>query len=140
MLPYILTAHPVLSYLHLLLEKIGSQQTNSCGRRSWPGSTRDVLVAAVNPATGLAPHSCQYSGAPLASCHGLHSCDFEDDAWRVARNWGLDYHWTAADPRQIALSNTILGFFATEKNGGGGGGGGGQCRAQVRAMGGDFMP
>lgn len=36
----------------------------------------------------------------------------QDDAWRVARNWALDYTWWAADPQQIALSNRILTWFA----------------------------
>jgi hypothetical protein len=36
----------------------------------------------------------------------------EDDAWRVGRNWALDYAWWAADPRQIELSNAVLSFFS----------------------------
>jgi oligosaccharide reducing-end xylanase len=79
--------------------------------REAAASTREVLLASANKTTGLAPHSCGYAGAAVA-CAGPHSCDYEDDAWRVARNWALDYHWTAADPRQVALSNAILGFFA----------------------------
>jgi oligosaccharide reducing-end xylanase len=82
-------------------------------------ATRDVLVASANPSTGLAPHTSSFSGGGCAS-QG-HRCDpqFEDDAWRVARNWALDYHWFAADPRQVELSNTILAFFADPERGGG---------------------
>jgi oligosaccharide reducing-end xylanase len=69
--------------------------------------TRDVLVLATSQTTGLAPNMCGYDGSKAGWV-----TTFEDDAWRVARNWALDYAWWAADPRQIAMSNTILAFFA----------------------------
>ena len=70
--------------------------------------TRDVLVAATSRTTGLAPNQCGFDGGP-----GGGNPNYEDDAWRVARNWGMDYAWWAEDPRQVALSNAILSTFAS---------------------------
>ena len=80
---------------------------------------RDVLHASVNASTGLGPHSCgldggapQGCGARDANCRNVLS---EDDAWRVGRNWALDFAWWAVDERQVALSNAVLAFFSREQ-------------------------
>lgn len=78
-------------------------------------STRNVLYASVNKSTGLGPHSCGYDGGLPTNCGGYGNCLSvlsEDDAWRIPRNWALDYAWWAADPRQIELSNAVLEFFS----------------------------
>lgn len=49
---------------------------------------------------------CDFTGKPAGWVQ-----DFEDDAWRVARNWALDWTWWAADARQIGMSNAILATF-----------------------------
>jgi len=69
--------------------------------------TRDLLVKATVGSTGLAPNMCGFDGSKAGWV-----TDFEDDAWRVARNWAVDFAWWAADDRQITLSNTILAFFS----------------------------
>ena len=77
---------------------------------AWPvaaAAARDLLVKATNASNGLAPNQCDFAGAPAGWAK-----DYEDDAWRVARNWGVDFAWWAADARQIGLSNAILAFFA----------------------------
>ena len=69
--------------------------------------TRDLLAKATVQSTGLAPNMCGFDGSKAGGV-----TTFEDDAWRVVRNWALDYAWWAADARQIAMSNSILSFFA----------------------------
>merc|ERR1711957_250495 len=52
--------------------------------------------------------------------------EFAADAWRVARNWALDYSWYSrldgGDASAIELSNRLLSFFAANVSAGGGGG------------------
>lgn len=67
--------------------------------------TRDLLFKVTSP-HGLAPNMCGFDGSKAGWV-----TDFEDDAWRVARNWAVDYAWWAADTRQIAMSNNLLAFF-----------------------------
>ena len=69
-------------------------------------AARDLLHAVTAP-LGLAPNQCDFAGGPAGWAQ-----DYEDDAWRVARNWGMDYAWWAADARQISMSNSILAFFS----------------------------
>lgn len=69
---------------------------------------RNMLHATTNPSTGLAPDRSSMNANPIS--------DFEYDAWRVARNWAVDYAWFAADDREIAASNTILTFMSTNPN------------------------
>ena len=81
-------------------------------------SARDVLYASINKSTGLGPHSCAFDGGLATNCHGSRNCldDLsEDDAWRVGRNWALDYTWWANDTRQVDLSNAVLRFFSSHE-------------------------
>ena len=73
--------------------------------------SRDFLVAAAHPQTGLCPDYANFDGTPLAASWDAGTVHFRWDAWRVAMNWGMDTHWFAKDPRQTALSNRLLGFF-----------------------------
>ena len=69
--------------------------------------TRDLLIKVTSPTTGLAPNMCAFDGSKAGWV-----TDFEDDAWRVARNNAVDYAWWAADSRQVGLANALLAFFA----------------------------
>ena len=69
--------------------------------------SRDLLFKVSLP-YGLAPNMCGFDGSKAG-----WTTDFEDDAWRVARNWAVDYAWWAADERQVTMSNRILAFFKT---------------------------
>lgn len=75
-------------------------------------ATRAALFSAANRPTGLAPHTSAFDGSP-----GGFDGTFEDDAWRVARNWGLDYSWWAADDRALQLSSAIMHFFDEQGQG-----------------------
>jgi len=66
---------------------------------------RGLLLAATGPA-GLAPNMCAFDGTK-----GGWDTDYQDDAWRVVRNWATDYAWYAAEPRQIDASNKLIAFF-----------------------------
>lgn len=70
-------------------------------------AARDVLFAATSRTTGLAPNMCDFAGGPGGWTH-----EYQDDAWRVVRNWAIDYAWWAADARQVGMSNALLAFFA----------------------------
>lgn len=70
-------------------------------------AARDVLYAATSRATGLAPNMCDFAGGPGGWTH-----EYQDDAWRVVRNWAVDYAWWAADARQVGMTNALLAFFA----------------------------
>ena len=70
-------------------------------------AARDVLRAAVDARTGLAPNDCAFDGSP-----GGYTTDYEDDAWRVVRNWALDYAWFAADDRQVSMTAALHATFA----------------------------
>lgn len=103
-----------------------SQSSGGFAPAGWPrgwhdaaAAARDALHASVNGSTGLGPHSCDFGGgAPRgcavrdANCRDVLS---EDDAWRVGRNWALDFAWWAVDERQVALSNAVLAFFSREQ-------------------------
>jgi oligosaccharide reducing-end xylanase len=65
-------------------------------------AARDVLRAAVDARTGLAPNDCAFDGS-----RGGYTTDYEDDAWRVVRNWALDYAWWAADDRQVDMTAAL---------------------------------
>ena len=70
-------------------------------------SARNVLAAAADAHTGLAPNNCAFDGSP-----GGYTRDYEDDAWRVVRNWALDYAWWAADDRQVDMTSALHATFA----------------------------
>lgn len=65
------------------------------------------LFPVVTKPVGVAPNMCDFKGGA-----GGWDDDFQDDAWRVARNWAVDYAWWAADDREVVMSNRLLAFFA----------------------------
>jgi oligosaccharide reducing-end xylanase len=52
--------------------------------------SRDFLVKAADPTTGLVPNLSQFDGTPLG-LRGPGSAEFREDAWRVAMNWSADW-------------------------------------------------
>ena len=79
--------------------------------------SRDYFVAAAHPDTGLTPDYGHFDGTPWAAPWRPESADFRYDAWRSAMNWAMDWSWWRADPRQVALSNRLLDFFARQGDG-----------------------
>jgi oligosaccharide reducing-end xylanase len=84
-------------------------------RDFWAGAaqaSRDHFVQAAHPKTGLSPDYANFDGTPKAASWDPKTVNFRYDAWRTAMNWGVDNAWWAKDPRQVELSNRLLGFFA----------------------------
>ncbi len=77
-------------------------------------ASREFFIKAAHPATALTPDYANFDGTPKAASWDAHTADFRYDAWRTAMNWSVDYAWWAKDPRQIALSNRLLEFFARQ--------------------------
>lgn len=75
--------------------------------------SRDYLQKATHPVTALAPNYANYDGTPVAGAGGQNNT-FGADAWRTAANWGVDWSWWAADPRERELSDKIQAFFESE--------------------------
>ena len=102
------------SYMLPAFYPVWSLRSNYSGV-DWNASaaaTRNALFTAANRPTGLAPHTSAFNGSP-----GGFDGTFEDDAWRVARNWGLDYSWWAADRRTLQLSSALMRFFDEQGQG-----------------------
>jgi oligosaccharide reducing-end xylanase len=77
------------------------------------GTSRDLFVRAANPLTGLMPDFANFDGSPRRGRPPGHG-DFRYDAWRTLSNPALDHAWWAADPREVAQSNRVLGFLASQ--------------------------
>ena len=73
--------------------------------------SRDFLVRAANPTTGLVPDYAEFDGRPKPRKTDAGGGDFRYDAWRTAMNWSVDYAWWAADPREVERSNRLQAFF-----------------------------
>jgi len=76
--------------------------------------SREFFHAAAHPKTGLTPDYAHYDGRPLAASWDPNTVRFRFDAWRTAMNWGMDYAWWAADPRQKELSDRLQAFFESK--------------------------
>ncbi len=74
-------------------------------------ASRDFFVKAAHPRTGLCPDYADFDGTPKAASWDAHTADFRWDAWRTAMNWAVDAVWWANDPREVELSDRLLGFF-----------------------------
>lgn len=74
-------------------------------------ASRDFFVKAAHPKTGLCPDFANFDGTPKAASWDEHTADFRWDAWRTAMNWAVDSVWWARDPREVELSDRLLGFF-----------------------------
>ncbi len=68
--------------------------------------SRDLFVKAANPQTGLIPNMANFDGTPRSN--------FQEDAWRCAMNWTVDWNWFRKDPRQQELSDRLQKFFESK--------------------------
>ncbi len=76
-------------------------------------TSRDLFELAANPRTGLMPDYANFDGTPHIAPWPGHE-DFRYDAWRTLCYPALDYEWWAADPREVAQSNRVLRFLASQ--------------------------
>ena len=76
--------------------------------------SRDYFNKAAHPRTGLISEYGNFDGTPWSAPWNPGSSDFRYDAWRNAMNWSVDWSWWRADPRQVELSNRLLGFFRSQ--------------------------
>jgi oligosaccharide reducing-end xylanase len=72
-------------------------------------ASRDLLVKAAHPQTGLTPNYANFDGTP----QGFGGV-FREDAWRCAMNWSVDWAWFGKDPRQQELSDRLQKFFESK--------------------------
>ena len=79
--------------------------------REITATSRAFFHRAANPDTGLMPDYASFDGAPVGP--EIHRI-FAFDAWRVMANVALDHAWWDADPWQVAQSNRILRFIASQ--------------------------
>ncbi|MDZ7263002.1 MAG: glycosyl hydrolase family 8 [candidate division KSB1 bacterium] len=77
-------------------------------------TSRQFLKRAVHPQTGLAPDYARFDGSPFDPFWGGGHKDFRFDAWRVAMNVAMDYHWFARDDWAVMQSNRLLDFFSNQ--------------------------
>lgn len=75
--------------------------------------SREFFVRTTNPETGLAPDMANFNGTPLSSHFGMAD-QFGYDAWRVARNWSVDWSWWRKAPSEQVLSDRIQKFFESQ--------------------------
>jgi oligosaccharide reducing-end xylanase len=69
-------------------------------------ASRDLFVKAANPQTGLLPNMANFDGTARS--------EFQEDAWRCAMNWTVDWSWFAKDPRQQELSDRLQKFLESQ--------------------------
>ncbi|EFM08896.1 glycoside hydrolase family 8 [Paenibacillus curdlanolyticus YK9] len=81
-------------------------------RMFWTEAThasRQYLVAACHPITGLAPEYAYYDGTPNNERGFGH---FYSDSYRVAANLGVDALWFGTEPPLADIAERILTFFS----------------------------
>jgi oligosaccharide reducing-end xylanase len=76
--------------------------------------SREFFMETANPRTGLAPDYANFDGTPGRSWFGNQTSYFGYDAWRVQRNWSVDWSWWRKAPSEQVLSDRIQKFFATQ--------------------------
>jgi oligosaccharide reducing-end xylanase len=77
-------------------------------------NSRDFLMLAANPATGLAPDYANFDGTPATNSWHKGASHFGYDAFRTAGNWSMDWSWWAKDPRECELSDKLQAFFESQ--------------------------
>ncbi len=75
--------------------------------------SREFFVRTTNPVTGLAPDQANFDGTPHTGWFGKPS-NFGYDAWRVQRNWAVDWSWWRKAPSEQVLSDRIQKFFESQ--------------------------
>lgn len=76
-------------------------------------ASREFFVETTNPDTGLAPDYAHFDGSPMVTRFS-QSSQFGYDAWRVARNWSVDWSWWRKAPSEQVLSDRIQKFFQSQ--------------------------
>ncbi len=76
-------------------------------------TSRAFFVKTANPKTGLAPTYANFDGTPHAT-RFPQSAEFGYDAWRVARNWSVDWSWWQKAPAERELSDRVQRFFESK--------------------------
>ena len=77
-------------------------------------NSREYIVKACHPETGLAAEYAEYDGTPR---HNEGHGRFFSDAYRVAGNIGLDYEWFGPFPAERMIANNIQRFFGQTDGG-----------------------
>jgi oligosaccharide reducing-end xylanase len=77
--------------------------------------SRQYLVGAAHPVTGLHPDYAGFDGTPTAF-GGSHD-RFQYDAWRVVMNMAIDGAWVGPDARMQTQVEKYHAFFATRLQG-----------------------
>jgi oligosaccharide reducing-end xylanase len=75
--------------------------------------SREFFVETTNPVTSLAPDYANFDGTPGRSWFGKTS-QFGYDAWRVQRNWSVDWSWWQKAPSEQVLSDRVQAFFESQ--------------------------
>jgi len=76
-----------------------------------PQVSRDFLVDASHPTSGLTTDYSNFDGTPKTTDYNSDSHRFMYDAWRTAMNIGMDAHWFGADSRQEEIITRLFTFF-----------------------------
>ncbi|HEX2731001.1 MAG TPA: glycosyl hydrolase family 8, partial [Polyangiaceae bacterium] len=75
-------------------------------------ASRQLLINAAHPTTGLYPKSTDASGKVITGAER-----FDQDTFGAALSLALDQSWFGADPKQIEIADRWLGFFDMVSNG-----------------------
>jgi len=76
--------------------------------------SRGFFEKTTNPKTGLAPDYANFDGSPHPTRWNKMSGNFSFDAWRVARNWSIDWSWWGKAAGERKLSDRIQTFFISQ--------------------------
>jgi oligosaccharide reducing-end xylanase len=74
-------------------------------------TSRAFFKKSANLQTGLMPDYANFDGTPYESSD--HK-DFRFDAWRTLSNVAVDYAWFGGDAWEVAQSNRVLDFLASQ--------------------------
>jgi oligosaccharide reducing-end xylanase len=75
--------------------------------------SREFLVLAAHPETGLHPDYASFEGAPVQGMERQMHEHFRHDAWRVVMNMAVDYAWFSRDLRMRLQTEKYHAFFST---------------------------
>ena len=94
--------------------EVWAQCGPAADREFWRGAavaSRDFLVGAADPVTGLTPEYANFDGTPWRCPWRPGSVEFQFDAWRTAMNWSVDWAWWGRELREQQLSDRLQTFF-----------------------------
>lgn len=85
------------SYHTLAFYRMFAKETGNSFWKKVYGESVAFLKKALHPETGLAPDYANFDGSPKRTEFSPMSENFSGDAWRVAMNLALDFHWKIPD-------------------------------------------